>query len=85
MTGIDLEATPPCEIFLGVPHDGRTSEEMKCGKPSFARLRIMMPCCGARYIRFVCQQCLSDLGDHRHVWICEEGCNVNVRPEWTVI
>lgn len=84
MTGIDLQATPPCEIKefeAGTP----VPLIVTCGKPSVERVKMKFPCCGAVYIRFICQSCLDLLKLGGDGWECDEDCHVDVKPEWTVI
>jgi hypothetical protein len=82
MTGIDLQATPPCEIKEFEPG---TENVVFCGKPSVVRLRLVFPCCGAVYYRFVCQVCLDLLKLGGDNWECDEGCHADVKPDWSVV
>lgn len=82
MTGIDLHATPPCEIKEFKPG---TTTIVVCGKPSVERIKLKFPCCGAVYIKFICATCLELLKKGTDDWACDEGCDHDVKPEWTVI
>jgi hypothetical protein len=82
MMGIDLHSTPPCEIKEFEPG---TTNIIVCGKPSVERIKMKFPCCGAVYIRFVCAPCLDLLKQGGDTWECDEGCDREVKPEWTVI
>ena len=80
--GLDLACTPPCEIR---EVEVGTSNITVCGKPSVERVKLKFPCCGAVYIRFVCDECLGLLKQGGSGWECDEGCHREVVPQWTVI
>ncbi len=74
--------TPSCEILEHKPNGGVGL----CGKPSTVRLRMSFSCCGTVYIKFACNDCVALLtSDEVFGWLCDEGCNKLMRPEWTVI